>query len=233
MNDIANDVLAAQQDRNKLDQLISDYLPFIKKQLSGLQGLRLEYDDMISLAMLTFSGCVQQYSLEKGNFLAFCSVCIRNRILDENRRQMRYESKIVPLFDDENENQTCMADGKAAITSYNIEQEQLSLAQEIEFFSLEIKKFGIDFDDLPRICPKQIRSRELCSKLAREIVATPLLYSEFMSTHRIAQGELSSLFGISPKTIEKHRKYIVTLVLLMSGDFPYIQAFLPNFREVI
>ena len=35
MSDIANDVLAAQQDRNKLNQLISDYLPFIKKQLSN------------------------------------------------------------------------------------------------------------------------------------------------------------------------------------------------------
>ena len=69
MSDIAKDVLDAQQDRNRLNQLISDYLPFIKKQLSGLNGLRLEYDDMLSLAMLTFSGCVHQYSLEKGNFL--------------------------------------------------------------------------------------------------------------------------------------------------------------------
>lgn len=233
MSDIANDVLAAQQDQNKLNQLISDYLPFIKKQLSGIQGMRLEYGDMLSLAMLTFSGCVQQYALEKGNFLAFCSTCIRNRLLDESRKQVRYESKIVPLFDDENENQPCVADGEAAIALYNTEQEQISLAQEIEYFSTEVKKYGIDFDDLPRICPKQVRSRELCSKLAREIVATPILHSEFMSTHRIAQSELSARFDISPKTIEKHRKYIVTLVVLMDGDFPYIQAFLPNFREVI
>jgi hypothetical protein len=42
------------------------------------------------------------------------------------------------------------------------------LAQEIECFSGELKKFGIDFSDLPRVCPKQVRSRELCSKLARE-----------------------------------------------------------------
>lgn len=233
MSDIANEVLAAQQDRNKLNQLISDYLPFIKKQLSGLQGMRLEYGDMLSLSMLTFSGCVQQYTVEKGNFLAFCSICIRNRLLDESRKQVRYESRIVPLFDDNNENQSCVADGDTAIAVYNTQQEQLSLAQEIESFSTEVKKYGIDFDDLPRICPKQIRSRELCSKLAREIVSTPLLYCGFMTTHRIAQGELSTRFNISPKTIEKHRKYIVTLVVLMGGDFPYIQAFLPNSWEVI
>lgn len=233
MSDIAKDVLDAQRDRNRLNQLISDYLPFIKKQLSGLNGLRLEYDDMLSLAMLTFSGCVHQYSLEKGNFLAFCSVCIRNRLLDESRKQVRYERTVIPLFDSEEEDRFCEAVGDASVSAYNTQQEQLSLAQEIECFSGELKKFGIDFSDLPRVCPKQVRSRELCSKLAREIVTTPLLYHEFLSTQRVAQRELSAHFDISPKTVEKHRKYIVTLIVLMSGDYPYIRAFLPNMREVM
>lgn len=232
MGDIAEAVLSAQQDRQKLNQLISDYLPFIKKQLSGLQGLSLEYDDMLSLAMLTFSGCVQQYALEKGNFLAFCSVCIRNRLLDESRRQMRHRRKVVPLFDGEDENRS-PADSEASIVAYNREQERTALAQEIEAFASQIRQFGIDFEDLPRICPKQTRSRKLCAKLAGEIISTPSLYQEWMATQRIARTELSTRFHISPKTLEKHRKFIVTLVILLTGDYPYMQAFLPDTREVL
>lgn len=231
MGEIADDVLTAQKDRGKMNQLIANYLPFIKKQLSRLRGIHMEYDDMLSLAMLTFSGCVQQYAVDKGNFLAFCSVSIRNRLIDESRKQARYENKIVPLFANEDEKSACMAGAEASIAAYNMEQEQNSLMQEIEAFALELKDFGIDFNDLPRVCPKQARSRELCIRLASEIVANPVLYCELKTTHRIAQKSLSVRFAVSPKTLDKHRKYLIALVVLLSGDYPYIQAFLPNARR--
>lgn len=233
MGNITDEVLEAQQNSKNLNQLISKYLPFIKKQITRMQGIHLEYDDMLSIAMVTFSGCVQQYAPEKGNFFGFCGVCIKNRLLDESRKQLRYEHKVIPLIDDTDQDQPQDSDSKASIAMYNTQQEQQCLAQEIETFSNEIKQFSINFNDLPRISPKQKRSRHLCQKLANEIVSTPSLYKELMVHQRIAQAQLSIRFHISPKTIEKHRKYIVTLVLLMSGDYPYIQSFLPNFKEVI
>ena len=50
---------------------------------------------------------------------------------------------------------------------------------------------------------------------------------------KLPQAQLASALFISPKTIEKHRKYIVTLIILLSGDYPGIRAFLPQYREVI
>jgi hypothetical protein len=47
----------------------------------------------------------------------------------------------------------------------------------------------------------------------------------------LAQAELAKEFGISPKTIEKYRKYIVTLSILLLGDYPGIKAYLPLYRE--
>lgn len=233
MDRIINEVIAAQQNPQKLNRLISKYLPFIKKQITGLKGLHLEYDDMLSLAMLTFSGCVGQYSEKKGNFLSFCSVCIRNRIVDESRKQSRYDNKTVPLFDDPNPEDTSFsAEGAASIASYNMENERLALVQEIEMFSKEIEKFGINFEDLPQISPKQARSRELCFNLAKEIIDTPAFRQELMSTQRIPQTELSSRFSISPKTVEKHRKFIVVMAILLAGEYPYIQSFLPMPKEV-
>lgn len=233
MDEIASAVLAAQQDRDKLNQLIVQYLPFIRNQLTGLHGFPLEYDDMLSLAMLTFSGCVQQYTAEKGSFLAFCTVCIRNRLLDAARKQARYQSKLLPLVDDESARSARTAEDTLSLAAYNAAQEQAALAQEIEAFSQALKQFGVDFASLPRCCPRQKRSRLLCMRLARAIVDTPAFLQLFWATRRIAQKELSVQCTVSPKTIEKHRKYIVTLVLLITGDYPYIQAFLPGAREVL
>lgn len=232
MNDIADDVLAARQDTEKMNLLISRYLPFLKKQVMELRGVKLEYDDMLSLAMLTFSGCVQQYAPEKGGFLSFCGACIRNRLLDEHRRQQRYENLTVSMNSD-HEAWINTADNHASVAAYNLELERLSLAQEIELFSTELKKFEIQFGDLPRICPKQARSRLLCARLAREIVSNAIWRHDLFSSRRIPQSALSAKFQLSPKTIEKHRRFIVTLAVLMAGDYPHIQAFLPRIREVI
>ncbi len=231
MSELIDEVRAAQQDRHKLNQLIERYLPFLKKQVFNLQSLHLEYDDMLSLAMLTFSGCVAQYEQEKGNFLSFCSVCIRNRLLDESRKQGRQDRNLVPLFDDRKEESSKAAIARASIAVYDIKQEQVSLAQEIAAFSDELQQFGINFAVLPRLCPKQVRSRKLCYTLAQEIIRSPLLHDEFRSKHTLAQTALSQRFSISQKTIEKHRKYIVTLVLLMDGEYPLIQSFLPRWEE--
>ena len=60
MNTIEMRVQSAQADPGKTEQLMSDYLPFLKKQITGMQDLMLEYDDMLSLAMLTFLNCIRK-----------------------------------------------------------------------------------------------------------------------------------------------------------------------------
>lgn len=232
MSDIEQAIYSARQSKSQLNRLINEYLPFIKKQLIGLKGLRLEYDDMMSLAMLTFSSCVFQYEPQKGNFFAFCGTCIKNRLIDESRKQARYEGKLVQMLDNDDLLYDDTIDTRASVAAYDLQQERQSLIQEIEAFCVELNGFGIDFEELYVFCPKQTRSRLLCFKLAKEIVSTPQLYEIFVSTQRIAQTELSARFGISKKTVEKHRKYIVALVLLMTGEYPYIQAFLPSEKKV-
>lgn len=229
MSDILNDVLAAQKDRKKYDKLISAYLPFLKKQLVGLDNLGLEYDDMLSLAMLTFAGCIQQYTTEKGAFLAFSKVCIRNRLLDESRKQKRYSDKIVPLVI-ENEDGFSQYSGEvaASITAYNVATERSALAQEIAIFSTALSHFSIEFSALVASSPKQARSRELCMRLAEGVVESPILLHEVLEKQKLPQLVLAERFQISPKTIEKHRRYIVMLVVLYAGDYPYIRAFLPK-----
>jgi hypothetical protein len=42
---------------------------------------------------------------------------------------------------------------------------------------------------------------------------------------------LAAHAGFSKKALEKYRHYIVALVILTRGDYPYIRAFLPQFLD--
>lgn len=221
----------ARADPREMERLISDYIPFIKKQIGG-KDFSLEYDDRLSLAMLAFVNCVRQYEEGRGSFLFFCASCIRNRLIDEGRRQMGYRAKVVPLVTESEEGEHSASGDAASLAAYDMEREKASLREEIEALRWKLREYGIAFEELPRICPKQERSRKQCLELAKKVVGTQDFRLTLQKQRRLVQAELAQIFCISPKTIEKHRKYIVTLSVLLMGDYPGIQAFLPQYREV-
>ena len=97
MNDIENRIKKAQSDSAELEQLLSDYLPLLKKQAGAAASPLLDYEDRLSLAMLTFVSCVRQYTENRGSFISFFSVCFHNRINDEIRRQNLYLKNVQTL----------------------------------------------------------------------------------------------------------------------------------------
>lgn len=234
MNTIEIRVQSAQTDPGETEQLMEDYLPFIKKQITGMQDLMLEYDDMLSLAMLTFLNCIRQYSPQKGNFLSFCKTCIKNRLIDEGRKQMGYRSKVIAFEPKEEEEARQISDAEAKVSwqLYEKDQERNALSEEIRLLSDALDAYGIRWEELPRICPKQERSRKNCLMIARAVVEKPDYKKELLRQHRLPQADLAAQLGVSAKTIEKHRKYIITLAILLMGDYPGIRTFLPKYREV-
>lgn len=226
--ELENRIVMAKSDSARLDQLLKDYLPFIKKQMRNVTDA-----DWLTVAMLAFVNSVKQYEPERGNFLSFASLCIRSRIIDELRKESGYSSKVVPLYkEDENDNIISPADFEVSMKNYNKELERQMLADEIDALSIELKAFGISFAQLPKICPKQERSRKLCLRLAKEVIKDQMLKTTFFNTHRIPQATLADRFEVSVKTIEKHRKFIVTIVILLNGGYPGIRTFLPQYKEV-
>jgi RNA polymerase sigma factor len=222
----------AKSATDELDCLITDYMPFIKRIVSDTSNLGMEYDDSLSLAMLTFMNCVKQYDSEKGSFIAFASTSIRNRLIDESRKQTRYIGKVIPLFPDAEDDVSETAEDKASIAIYNQEQEQECLIDEINAFSEQLIQYGITFQELPQICPRQDRARNQCIDIGRFVSKNDEMLDMRYKHRRLAQSALAKEFGLSEKTIEKHRKYIVTIVILIVGDYPLIRAFLPRYKEV-
>ena len=83
-HDILAHVAAAQGDMRAADDLVRQYLPFIKSETAKFihrpptEGV----DDELSIAMFAFHEAVLRYSREKGAFLSFAALNIRNRLID-------------------------------------------------------------------------------------------------------------------------------------------------------
>ncbi len=51
-------------------------------------------------------------------------------------------------------------------------------------------------------------------------------YDSIVDKGRLPVTELAEEAGVSRKTIERNRKYIIALALLYRGDYPYILAYI-------
>ena len=217
-------ILKAQQDNVEMERLLQDYMPFIKKQSMGEHTTWLEYEDCQSIAMLTFVSCVRQYDPGKGTFIGYAARAIRNRLIDENKKETNYRFHIQEdrIFDEEESEQL---ENQGAIEAFQIEKERENLAEEITAMTEDLKKFDITVTELAKIAPKQKRAREQCIELICQLKNTPKLWKALWENKRLPQAELARISGVSVKTIEKHRKYLITLAVVMNGHYPAVKAF--------
>lgn len=230
MEDLSHRIGLARADAGELERLVLDYLPFIKKEVGRIGGTALEYDDKLSLGMLVFTNCVRQYEAQRGGFLSYAAVCIRNRLLDETRRLGRGGAPL--SLDAEEEHAAATVEERASLEAYSCQRERRELREEIDVLAAQLARHGLSFGELARICPRQRRSRALCARLARQVCGDAALREAFQRDGRLPQGELAGRLGISAKTVEKHRRYIVALVVILLGDYPGIGSYIPGYREV-
>lgn len=219
----------AKEDSRELEKLVADYLPFIKREVGKAAAPKLEYDDKVSLGMLVFVNCVRQYDPKRGAFLSYTSVCIRNRLIDEARRLGG--GGTVFLSTDDEENAGASPEDRASLAAYDRQREQRGLQEEISLLAGQLEAHGLSFGQLASICPRQKRSRALCAALARQVLGEGELLAAFRERGQLPRAELARRAGVSEKTVEKYRKYIVALLLILQGDYPGIGAYIPGHEE--
>jgi RNA polymerase sigma factor len=52
-----------------------------------------------------------------------------------------------------------------------------------------------------------------------------------IQTRKLPIQGLAALSGVSEKTLEKYRRYIAAVIIIIHGDYPYIHSFLPHFFD--
>ena len=219
-------VYQAKDDLQKADELIRDYIPFIRSEASKcISRFCSEQDDEFSIAM-TFHEAILGYEHDRGAFLPYAAMLIRNRIIDFQRKEVRHQSNI-SLSEEIGDGDQTMMDMIADERDYIQESANLEATkEEIEELSAVMADFGVTFSDVADNSPKQQRTMEACVSAINYAIENRHLLDEMLKTKKLPLAKLVAGSGAERKTLERHRKYILVMLLIHSNGYEIIRGHL-------
>ena len=228
--DIAAQVLEAKRDPQAADALIRQYMGFIRSETVKFIHTAPEngHEDELSIAMLAFYEAVLSYEKHRGAFLPYAARAIKNRLIDHYRTERRHGNVIslhAPAGGGEESGDLLdtLPDHRDEIGAY--EQRTASQA-EIQEFGAQLARFGLSFSDVADNCPRQDRTLAACRRVLDYARANPELLNKVAETGKLPMNELALGAGTERKTLERHRKYLVALLLAFTTGYESIRGHL-------
>jgi len=223
----------AQADPKAADDLIVRYMPFIRTETAKFikripqEGL----DDELSIAMFAFYEAAMSYRAEKGSFIKLASLSIRNRLIDHYRKEKRHMGTVSleqPVGDEDGRTLKESVDtGKDEIAEHH---GRAAAKAEIMEFAGKLAEFGITLTDVADSCPQQTRTKEACMKVLEYARQNPGILLQLEQNGRLPIAQLALGAGIEKKTIERHRKYVVAILLAYTNGYEIIRGHLYHIR---
>lgn len=229
-HEILDEIGAAKISMDAADNLIKKYLPFIKAETAKfLKRSPIEgEDDEFGIAMFAFHESVMEYSQKKGAFFKFASMAIRNRLIDYYRKEKRHQGVISLYQSEKDDNEEVnlidtIGSGKNDVEELHVRS---ATKEEIEEFAKQLTEFDLSLTDIAENCPKQNRTLEACHKaLSYAKIHTEIL-DLLISSKKLPITQLSEGAGVPKKTLERHRKYMVAILLAYTNGYEIIRGHL-------
>ncbi|HHX03180.1 MAG TPA: RNA polymerase subunit sigma [Tissierellia bacterium] len=225
---IVDRVYAAKGDSAAADSLIRDYLPFIKAQTYKVVGRMItDEDDELSIAMIAFHEAIESYSRLRGAFLPYASLVMERKLIDFFRKEKRHMGQLsidVPVM--ENEDATYSETLEDQTDAYGEFEMRDATRAEIMELTAQLQEYGITLNDIADNSPKQERTLESCQLALAHARAYPAIIEEFKRTKKLPLKALAEGSGVERKTLERHRKYMMALLLIFSNGYEIIRGHL-------
>lgn len=211
-----------------LDDLLFASTPFMKKTASFICKRPIdEHDEEFSIALNGFHEAVINFNVsKKASFKTFAYLVIKRRLVDFLRKENERKDKYF-LFEpipEESSGQHFILDQKSIFT-YSENQQSASRREELHRYEKLLAAFNLTFVDLTKASPKHMDARKTAFQIAQIIADSKELNDHLLKNKKLPMKEIESLVEVSRKTLERHRKYIIAVVLLLNSDFIYIKDY--------
>lgn len=217
------------------EKLISDYKPFIIKVISKTTGsyVDLENSEEYSIGLMGFNEAIDCFEENKNaGFINFAEKVIKRRLIDFRRKDIKND-KVFPLSyftRTENEDSIPFEEKYFTIDS-NSQFENIETKEEIASFIKKLNTFGIELKDLIKDAPKHIDSKRLSIKIARILAENQALSDKLNRKKSIPMTELMKLVDVNHKTVERNRKFIISVYLILSSKLETMQGYVENIEK--
>lgn len=214
-------------DTKLRNQLINDYLEFIAKSVSKVSRKYedIRSSDRFSIGMIAFNDALDNYDENRGcSFFSYCDLLIRSRIIDYYRKNEK-EQREYPFTYFENKDEINFEEKYLKSNSFN-EYENIEIKEEIEFIQKKLSEFNISLHDVIREIPKHKDSFNMCIKIAESLCYSDYLYNKLMKSKTIPLKELLMVVDVHKRTIERNRKFIIAISLMVKADSTFIKLYI-------
>ncbi len=209
-------------DKEERELIISEYTPFIIKTITNVTNryIETENDDEYSVGLYAFNEAIDKYEFNKGNFLSFAKLVIKNRVIDYLRKAA--SSKKTVLFSDAGESSEEVLDprdNEDFTYNYDMRDQILELQS-------RLKQFGIYIDELVERSPKHVDTRLNSIKIARYIIQDKELKTDFYRKRAIPVNKLADRKGVSQKVLKRNRKFIIATAVIFDSNMDLLKNYI-------
>jgi RNA polymerase sigma factor len=227
-------VAARRGEAQAREELVRWYLPLVLRVTARACGryVQLGRDDEVSVALMAFNEAIDRYQSDSGaSFASFAEMVIRRRLVDHFRREgARRELPLTELETENEEGEVANpVEAAGAVALHRREQEAQDLRSDVRRFREALEAYGISLQDLVRVSPQHEDARRRAAAVARAVARNPV-WRAYLRHHRalpLKEMERANL-GVSRKTLERQRKYIIALALVWMEELDSIRSFLPE-----
>ena len=177
--------------------------------------------------MFAFYESILSYRTEKGAFLTLASTAIRNRLIDYARKEQRHKSLLSLDLPSSQDDSRSLGEQLPDRSDKMNEVLQITATRtEIEEFSHQLESFGLTLSDIADNCPRQERTMDACMKVLDYAKSHPQLLVQMIHSKKLPLAQLAAGSGTERKTLERHRKYLVAILLAYTNGFEIIRGHL-------
>jgi RNA polymerase sigma factor len=220
-----------KEDPEVREDFLAKYQTFIRHVSSQVCFKPLEWgrDDELSEALMAFNEAIDLFVEEKGvPFLAYARVLIKRRLIDYYRRQ-----RIRQAISLDQEEIGRGIDVHLGFHEFRENEQNLERSAEIQEYSEALSTYHLSFQDLVAVSPKHRDSRETLLRAARELATDSEMWLQVEQKKKVPMQALALKTNIHPKVLERGRKYILAVALLIANqnDYVYLREYVQEERR--
>ncbi|GAB2723701.1 RNA polymerase sigma-I factor [Paenibacillus thermoaerophilus] len=205
--------------RNR-EWLIEQYRPFILRALRHVCKRKVEWnDDEASIGLIAFNEAINHYDSSHGKtFDNFAFMMIRRRLIDEFRKNgkiSKFESLVLNSYDGF---EFTASEISSSLEIYAQQESAATLTQELILYDERLQEYGIRLEELEKCSPSHQDARKQLIRIAKRFCENPEMKLYLERTKHLPLKEMTQYAGVSKKTLERNRKYLIALILIFSCD---------------
>jgi RNA polymerase sigma factor len=214
---LEQEIEKAQQGNDIIRQrILSTYKPYIINTVGHLCKRYITWsDEESSIGLIAFNKAIDTYDTIKGRkFLSYAYLLIQRALINHFHSNKNEAVHLSLNHNSDDGIDSAEIELQKSVQLYHQKQQSYELVDEILELDEELQHFGIRFEQLEEVSPKHKDTRETLREISNLYIREQELLHELLIKKRLAINAFSRKTGYPAKTLERYRKYIITLIII-------------------